>query len=537
MSRRVRHHPAPASQVGTAVATLTPTVAQAAGVTASEYAIDLQASLARGSFEMIANPRRRRLRKGDGGFHCDYRTVEELRNISRWLEYHSGTYGGAINNWSQFCVGEGPAWVPASSDAEWNLLATQAVTKALDAKLHDVRGKLGWSRWLKTLAVAIVRDGMMGVVHSANGAAQLVEAERILSVDSNRIGQIVTYTICDTTNGFLDFGTKQPIAGSMMDLPAITTRISQDLGIPLCYSSLDDHDGISDLWQSEIDAAAESVRPWLRISHVDGGLPGGATIQQTLTGGQPAKPEAIPGRRVVPEGWVRTPSGNIMGIPPGLKAEVHQPDRPNLDVPEFSKQVIRVASMVLLPYELLFVDQADVSYSNGRMIRKIGNTLLDSFRGDYLTPSAKRIILGLLKRAMLRKELRWPAKPNEWQQGHLEWPTIPEHDRIKERQADSVDLANGTTSLKGLIGEKWQPVLKQRAAEYAFAAQLVIEHNQSFASQPITLAHIIGDPAKIAALAMSLGTSPAADQAAPAPAPAVKPAAEPKPAPVEAVHA
>jgi hypothetical protein len=365
---------------------------------------------------------------------------------------------------------------------------------------------------------------MMGVAHTATGPAALIEAERILSVDKNRLGQVVSYTICDVRHGHLDLSTKQPVSGAMMDLPAITTRVSQDLGIPLCYSSLDDHDGISDLWQAEIDSAAESVRPWLRISHVDGGLPGGQTIAGAITAGQPANPAPIPGRGDVPAGWIRTANGNIMGVPAGLKAEVHQPDRPNLDVPEFSKQVIRVASMVLLPYELLFVDQADVSYSNGRMIRKIGNALLDSFRTDYLVDPATRIIHGLLRQAMRRDELPFVA---DWRKGHLEWPTIPEHDRIKERQADSIDLANGTASLKSLIGEKWQPTLKQRAAEYAFAAELVIAHNKQFPAHPITLAHIMGDPAKIASIALSLGAS-ADPQSKPKPAPAPV-VAEPQP--------
>lgn len=521
MSKRHRQLIAQAANGTSARTVAAPAPAANAG---AQYMIDLTAALARGSFAMITNPRRRRLRKGDGGYHCDYRTVEELRNISRWLEYHSGTYGGMLNNWCSFLVGAGPAWVPASADAGWNRLAAEAVRKQLDAKAHDVRKKHGWGAWIKLLARSIVRDGMMGIVHTAAGAAQLIEAERILSVHSTAIGQVVDYEICNQRLGSLDLASRQPIPAGMMDLPAVITRTSQDLGIPLCFSSLDDHDGISDLWQAEIDASAESVRPWLRIKHKDGGLPGGVTIPQALAAGQPAAPIPAAGRDSEPAGWIRTPNGNIMALPPGLEADVHQPDRPNINVPDFCKQVIRVASMVLLPYELLFVDQADVSYSNGRMIRKIGNSLLDAFRSDHLNAPLTRIIHGILRGCMLRNEI---PTVSDWRNGSLEWDAIPEHDRIKERQADTIDLANGTASLKRLKGEAWQPILEERATEYAFAAELVAAHNLKFPAHPITIAHLMGDPAHLASLAVSFGAS--ADQATqPRPAPAAK--SEPKPA-------
>jgi hypothetical protein len=431
---------------------------------------------ARDSFAMVTNPKRRRLRKGTGAYHCDYRSVDELRRISRWLEYHSATYGGALNNWSQYLVGEGPAWVPATADKAWNKQAAELLAADFEAKLHDASRRFGWARWLKLLAVSIARDGGMGVLHNVTGSAQLIEGERVLSVDQTTTGQIVNYQVADIRNGFLDWASKRPVSPAMMDYPAITTRVSQDLGIPICFSSLDDHDGISDLWQAEIDSAAEAVRPWLRLEHAESGLPGGMGIPEALAAGQPAPgvgPQSTGGRTVgAQEGWIRTPNGNIMGIPKGLKSQIHQPERPNLDVPEFSKQVMRICCMVLLPYELLYGDQADVSYSNGRSIRKIGNALLNSFRADYLTPSAKRIVLGRLRQHMLADRLPFVA---DFAKGAFSWPEIPEHDRVKERQADTADLANGTATLKDLVGEQWQDKMTQAAEETRHRARLAAE--------------------------------------------------------------
>ncbi|HEX3132626.1 MAG TPA: phage portal protein [Planctomycetota bacterium] len=454
-----------------AVATATAAVvAKSSPVTANEYAHGVAVRLARDSFAAISNPRRRRLRKGDGGYHCDYRTVEELRNISRWLEYNSATYAGALHNWSQHLVGEGPVWVPKTKDTDWNRRAAELLAGDFAAKRHDIRGRHTWGRWIKLLAVSIVRDGSMGIAHTVNGPAQLIEAERVVAVDTDRQGRVTQYMVAQVKNGWLDYGSKEPISPAMMDFPAVITRISQDLGVPLCFSSLDDHDGIADLWQAEIDSAAESVRPWMILSHKDGnGLPGGQTIPGLLTAGNNSGANQGPnnGRPATPEGWMKTPNGNVMGLPPGLEGTPHQPDRPNLDVPEFTKQVMRVACMMLLPYELLFGDQADISYSNGRSIRKLANGLLNCFRSDYLNESLARIARSFLRGHMANDRLGVPKDPDAkaWMNGDWTWDEIPEHDRIKEREADTIDLNNGTATLKDLVGEEWQAKMEQTAIE------------------------------------------------------------------------
>lgn len=512
--------PAKPAKPAPALGTVVPTVAQAvATMDARDYAYDVIAQLARTSFAAINNPRRRRLRKGDGGYHCDYRTVEELRNISRWLEYHSGSYGGALHNWSQYLVGTGPCYTPTTADVDWNRKAAALIADDLKNKEHDVRKRFTWGRWLKLLATAIVRDGSMGVVHSVTGAAQLIEAERVVGVDTNRAGQVVNYQVVDLRNGFVDYSTKAPVSPAMMDFPAVVTRVSQDLGIPLLFSSLDDHDGISDLWQAEIDSATESARPWLAIEHKDGGaLPGGQTIPGMMAAANQSNPAQQPSARGdAPAGWTKTPNGSVMGLPPGLTAKIHSPERPNLDVPEFTKAVMRMACMMLLPYELLFGDQADISYSNGRGIRKLGNGLLTCFRTDYLEPSCTRIAHARLRQHIAAGRLPLPKDPagkDAWKKGKWEWDEIPEHDRIKERQADTIDLANGTTSLKKLNGEDWQETMEERAAELGKAAELVEKHNAAHPHQPITIHALVGDPSRTAQLIVSMNASDQAERKA-----------------------
>lgn len=512
MSRRRRHQPAVAT-ASRAVASIAPatSVQQAAVATldARDYAYETVVQLARSSFSAISNPRRRRLRKGDGGYHCDYRTVEELRNISRWLEYHSGSYAGALHNWSQYLVGEGPVYTPMTADVDWNRQVAALIAADLEAKEHDIRKRFTWGRWIKLLAISVVRDGSMGVVHTVNGPAQLIESERVVAVDTDRVGRVVNYQVVDMKNGWIDYSTKQPYGTAMMDFPAVVTRVSQDLGIPLLFSSLDDHDGISDLWHAEIDASTEASRPYVIISHKDSnGLPGGQTIPQAMAQGANTAPAQAPSARgALPAGWVRGQNGSAMGLPPGLEAVMNHPERPNLDVPEFSKSVMRMACMMLLPYEFLFGDQADVSYSNGRSIRKLGNGLLNCFRTDYLNPTLKRIVHARIRFHIAHGNIGLPkneTSKDAWKKGKFEWPEIPEHDRIKERQADTVDLANGTTSLKKLIGEDWQETLEERAAEYAKAAELVAAHNKKHPHQPITIHALVGDPSHTAQLIVSM---------------------------------
>jgi hypothetical protein len=297
----------------------------------------------------------------------------------------------------------------------------------------------------------------------------------------------------------------------MIDVPQVVTRFSQWWGIPVCFSTLDDHDGLADLWQAEIDSAAEAARPWLKIEHQSGeSLPGGQTLGEAMStttnaadvaNGAANEFPAPGGRRAAPEGWVRSPNGQMIGIPKGLKADAFIPDRPNLDVPEFIKASLRICCMVLLPYELVYLDQAGVNNSNGRGIRQIGNALLKVFRDTYLDEPLRRQATGLLRAAIAEKRLPFNA---EFASGDWSWPEIPEHDRLKERQADTLDRANGTANLKDLVGEQWQDKVTQRGVELDAAAKVVEAHNLAHPKQPITMADVMGDPAHVAALAVQM---------------------------------
>lgn len=472
---------------------------------ADEKLTSYVARLARDTFAIISNPRRRRQRRGSGDYHRDYQTVDELRRVSRWQEDHAGTYAGPLFVWETHLIGQGPEWVPATSNEAWNRAAALVLAADLADRKHDARRRWDWGPWLKLLARSIVRDGQMGVAHSATGAAQLLEAERIVDVDVTSAGQVAHWKIADWKGGQLNIAGAYPVPASMIDVCQIVTRTSQWFGVPLTCSSLDDHDGIADLWTAEIDTAAESVRPWMVIEHEGGshGLPGGQTIPETLAAGQDAsgEPRASGGRDTAPAGWIRSANGNIMGVPAGLKATPHQPDRPNLDVPEFCKAMLRIFSLVLLPYEILFGDQGGVNHSNGRGITRMANRMLDCFWKAHLDRPATRIAHGLLRAAMLDGRLEWNS---EYKLGKWKRDPIPEHDRVKERQADALDRANGTATLKDLLGETWQATMRQHATELDAAAELVAAHNAKHPTAPITIADIYGDPGGSASLALQM---------------------------------
>ncbi len=479
------------------------TVAQVEQISGADAVQELKARLARDSFSVVSNPRRRRLRNGDGAFHCDYRTVDELRQISRWQEYHAGTYGGLLSTWATYLGA--PTWTPATSDPLWNEAAAKVIAADLTAKKHDVRRRFGWDQYVRLIAIGLARDGQIGLAHTVYGAAQIVEAERIIDVETNSIGAIINWNVAPLTGGQLDRVNQVPISAAMMDVLQVLTRASQTFGIPICFSSLDDHDGITDLWQAEIDSAAESARPWLMAEEKEGamGLPGGQTIPEALgaTTASTSEIRGAGGRDSAPMGWVRTPNGNILGAPKGLTLKAHQPGRPNTDVPEFSKSMLRIVCMVLCPYELAFLDQAGINMSNGRGIVRVGNLMLDTFRRTYLNAPLARQAHGLLTAAIAEGRL---AFNKDFRLGNWDWPSIPEHDRLKERQADAADRANGTATLKDLVGEQWKSKCDQRAIELSHAATIVGAHNAKFPEAKITISDILGDPAKVAQMAVQL---------------------------------
>jgi hypothetical protein len=478
-------------------------VAQAEQVSGADAVQAIKARLARDSFSVVSNPRRRRLRNGDGSFHCDYRTVDELRQISRWQEYHAGTYGGLLSTWATYLGA--PTWTPGTSDPTWNEAAAKVIAVDLKAKKHDVRRRFGWDQYVRLLAIGLARDGQVGLAHTVYGAAQLIEAERIVDVETNGVGAIINWKIAPLKGGHLDLQNQVPVSAAMVDVLQILTRASQTFGLPVCFSTLDDHDGIADLWQAEIDSAAESARPWLMAEEKDGalGLPGGVTIPDALgaTAQSTSTIRGSGGRDSAEMGWVRTVNGNIIGAPKGITLKPHQPGRPNTDVPEFSKAMLRIVCMALIPYELAFLDQAGINMSNGRGIVRVGNLMLDAFRRTHLNAPLARQAHGLLRAAMA--EGRLPVN-KEFQLGDWEWPSIPEHDRLKERQADAADRANGTANLKDLVGEQWKPKCDQRALELGHAADLVGKHNAKYPAAPITISDILGDPAKTAQMAVQI---------------------------------
>jgi hypothetical protein len=368
--------------------------------------------------------------------------------------------------------------------------------------------------FVRLLARSIARDGQMGLRYTPAGAV-LIEADQVLGYVINELGGIVEWIIAPYDDrGRLQRAEAEYVPAELVEMPRVLIRNSQGFGVPIMYSSLGDHDGIQELWQAETDSAVAAVGPWLMLKEGQSG----SALQPTMLaqglqrrGSEGSQPQAD-GRRQA-KGWVKTPAGGyVLAIDGGVQAEAWKPERPNLDVPVFSKQRLAVCTSVLLPYPVAFDETASLSFSNLRGIERVGEALMGSFRGNYLNRPLVRIIRGMVSRGIAKGQLK-PVK--EWTRVSLQWPRLEIHDRHRETQADAGELAIGTATLQDINGPRWREKMAQRANEFGYAAELAAVHNEAHPQHPITIHHFVGDPGRIA---QSMALMPPADGEVGAPA-------------------
>jgi hypothetical protein len=149
-----------------------------------------------------------------------------------------------------------------------------------------------------------------------------------------------------------------------------------------------------------------------------------------------------------------------MGLPPGLDGKPWSPDRPNLDVPEFVKQVLRGLCAPLMPYEVAFLDVGDLNYAAIRGLGKLTQRKLSDFRTRHLEDPISAVIRAWARCEILRGTLPFAA---DYARFGLEWDELEIRDREKDAAATEKELANGTTDLAEELGPDWKKKLARRA--------------------------------------------------------------------------
>lgn len=172
--------------------------------------------------------------------------------------------------------------------------------------------------------------------------------------------------------------------------------------------------------------------------------------------------------------------GMAMSLPDGWDATQMKPEHPTATFAEFRRSLINeIARALNMPYIVAALDSSSANYS--------------SMRGDYLVyrkgisalrRECERNVLDPLLRAWLDEAALLPGMipmglgPVAAWNWRWVWPGWEHVDPTKEADAQSIRLANCTTTLSeecARAGDDWRRVLRQRAAEKALMRELGLD--------------------------------------------------------------
>jgi capsid protein len=422
-----------------------------------------------------------------GDWHADKRSRDDARRLSRSAERNAAIYTGPISVFTNFVLADGswprplPLGLPQPESEtlaqDWQ---SDAATTRFDFKGRDTLGEQ-LRLWLRSY----LRDGDVAAVHDGHARIMVVEADRIVDPPASRqtsarlsggveiapSGAHLGYWIADYDRiGRLNPARAKRYDATRTTFAAHRDRDSQVRGVPVQVAGLDDIDRLDSLNDAEIRSAEAASLPL-------------AFLEQSQEA-PAAKPSLV-----------MTEAAALVTLPKGQKAIPTQFNRPNLDVIAFTRQQLRVLFMVLgLPLELIMQDLGTLNYAASRSLRNLAEDALGAWRRRCLHPLLNR----LWREWCIERGIAANAVPAvQWQ-----WPRLSIHDRNKEADADATELANGSTSLRRIVGPDRLLVIQEQAEESVERDRLQIARivaaqqqiNRANATTPglnLTWAHII----------------------------------------------
>jgi capsid protein len=463
----------------------------------------------RNSYRAANNPRSRNTSPNlvaSGDLHADAYTRRLARELARDLDRNAGPCQTIHDKLDEFSVGGGVRTRFLTADPTWN----QRAAELLHAEMARVRGGLdarqlrsGYalqSMWARQLCT----DGDLAVLKLADGTCQTIESEQITGAPSGGFmtaslheglaftpaGAIERLYVCpfDRDTGALRLQDAQDYGPSECLFTTNARRNSQTRGLPDLVAILDDFERADSYIESETIAAELSAQIWVTMNYRDGQFPTAPMIpgnsnqnEQAVRGGLNAGG--------TPD-WQPTVAGSALIAPDGMKAEPWNPGRPNRDAEPFVIFLQRgYCAVVGLPYELVFCDLRNMSWSVANQLVGMANVAIARRQERHLAPLFSDIVRWRIRRFIAQGLL--PDRP-DWDAHEHEWPRIPPPNAADYFNANLVGLQSGQTSLQGLFGTQAWQILDERALEYRRASELARTLNADFPEFRATPDHFLG---------------------------------------------
>lgn len=412
------------------------------------------ARLARGSYRVAEDlDARSTAPDGSGDYHADPRTRAAITRLARSADRNASLFAGPITRYIGYLLGDGSWPRPRLADGANVDLVEDWKRDALTPRF-DASGRFSLPSLLKLWIRGYLRDGDTLAVHDGQARTQLIEGDRIMDpsagrttdrlvggISQDRLGTRIRFWIADyDRNGRLSPTYAKPYDAQHVTYTGLIDRSSQQRGICVLGAGLDDLDRLDALNDAEIKTAEAASR------HL-------------------AYMEREKGAGTEKAAHIFTDAAALLDIPAGRKIVAGSLGRPNLDVPAFTRLQLRIIFLCLeTPLELLLGELNDLNYSAARSLRNLSEDAFGMARRIHLHPLLDR----LWREWCQARGIEPPAV--EW-----EWPRLQIHDRNKEIEADSADLANETTSRMRLVGSDWKRIMAELSAEDRERDRLLIE--------------------------------------------------------------
>lgn len=401
---------------------------------------------------------------------------KKLRERSRYEFDNNGYCQGLVLTLANDLVGTGPRLVLLTEDA--------AVNRQVELAFAAWWEAAGLTEKLHTLMQAKTRDG--------EAVGLLVTNPELASPVQLDLREIE----CDQLTAPYVQGWNNPGL-------AATDGVELDrAGNPIAYHILREHPGdLLRVVPLEYDRVpARSVIHWFRkdrpgqargVPELTASLPLFAQLRRytlaTLTAAETAADfAALLESQLPPDGETSEPNpfetleierGMMTTLPAGAKMSQLKAEQPTTTYPQFKSELLKeIGRPVNAPFNVVAGDSSPYNYSSARLDHLLYRGAIRVERDHCRRNVLERLYRAWLDEAVMVEGLL-PAgitaeTPHAWY-----WPGFESIDPLKEANADTARLANGTTTLAELLaeyGQDYEAFIRQRARELDLMRELGI---------------------------------------------------------------
>lgn len=402
-----------------------------------------------------------------------------LRNRARFVRGNNSYLEGITQTLANDVIGTGPRLRLLTPD--------RAVNRRVGDAFEAWSAATGFAEKLRTVRMSRVIDGEgIGLLITnprlptpVKLDIRLIEADMLatpflnpldpLAVDGiefDRYGNPVVYHVLREHPGDLTgFGAA---VGDYDRIPAEfvlhwfrVDRAGQVRGVPDITSSITDFAEVQ-RWNRAVLAAAETAADFAGVMESDA----------------PADPsEAVEGE---PFDTVEIEKRLLMNLPAGHRLSQLKAEQPTTTHSEYERvSVRRIVRCLNMPLNVALGDSSGFNYASGRLDHQVYHRSIGVDRYFLETAILDRILAAWIKEARAvapdivdgLPESTWSATPRHtWH-----WDGFKHVDPLKEANAATANLQNGTTSLARECaenGDDWQEIAEQRGEERAYFAAL-----------------------------------------------------------------